>query len=381
MVKLIYLYRNLITYSALYFFPWCPRTTKGEEVVEAVFVTGLSSCEYWLRQRELHLCPSRSLVDVLQDPLTGPGDCARIQTLGTTVPSSDRMRELCEGPLRAFARPIHVLVAGAALRRMSRGVVSHVWSGRLPSGAFVRVADHVYVSSPPFCLVQLAGSLSVVDVARLASEWCAVGLPTSWEASGIGRCQPLVTLPDLIRFTAKLRDVRGVARVRKALHYVVAGAASPMESAVALLLSLPRAYGGYGFERPVMNHRIALNHLGKKGDDGDYCLCDLFWPGANVGIEYDSDLCHTGRERIYRDALRRNRLGAAGVEVITVTRGQLKDMDAFDVVARQLAQHLGRSMKAHDEQVDRWRPRAWMLRSEILGAEGCMSAQLLKGRR
>ena len=343
-----------------------------------IFIGGLSAYEYWSRRRRLHLCPHRPLVDMVGDPLTGLGDCARIRTLGAAVPSSEHVKALCQGPLRDLTRPVHVLVSKATLRRTSRNVASHVWSGRLPSGAFVRVAESVYVSSPPFCLVQLAGRLSVVDVVRLVSEWCAVGLPMSFGTSDIGRCQPLVALADLVRFTAKLRDVRGIARVRNALRYVVPGAASPMESAVALLLSLPRRYGGYGFEKPVMNHRLALDRSRGQQGGADHPLCSLFWPEAKVGIEYDNSPRDAGQERLYQDALRHGGPGAAGAKIIPVTRGQLKDIDAFDAVARRLARHLGRSMRVHDEQMNRWRPRAWMLRSEMLGTEGCMSAQLLR---
>lgn len=51
----------------------------------------------------------------------------------------------------------------------------------------------------------------------------------------------------------------------------------------------------------------------------------MFWPEANVAIEYDSDLEHTGSARIAEDAQRRNDLTALGITTITATREQVMD--------------------------------------------------------
>lgn len=40
--------------------------------------------------------------------------------------------------------------------------------------------------------------------------------------------------------------------------------------------------------------------------------CDLLWPTASLCVEYDSDMFHTGSQKIARDARRRNALASLG---------------------------------------------------------------------
>lgn len=68
---------------------------------------------------------------------------------------------------------------------------------------------------------------------------------------------------------------------------------------------------------------------------------DLLWRDQRVVLEYDSDAHHTGVDRLNADAARRTQLQAAGYTVITLTRQQLDDPAAFDVVVRALCHALG----------------------------------------
>ena len=148
-----------------------------------------------------------------------------------------------------------------------------------------------------------------------------------------------------------------------------------METAAALLLCLPRRMCGYGFERPAMNYRLSMDQAIQLRGEGSYCLCDLFWSAARVGIEYDSDPHHAQRENLYHDALRRNRLSSLDVEMLTLMRDQLYNLAKFDVVARHLARPFAPCV---DDPV--WKSRALEFRRELLGPCGFVSGRLVRER-
>ena len=61
--------------------------------------------------------------------------------------------------------------------------------------------------------------------------------------------------------------------------------------------------------------------------------------------EYNSDLEHTGAERIARDAIRQSDLNLCGIYEIPITKEQIKKDDLFDNVARQIAEKNGKKLR------------------------------------
>ena len=125
------------------------------------------------------------------------------------------------------------------------------------------------------------------------------------------------------------------------LRYVPEGGASPMESIVALLLSLPTSLGGYGLPVPRMNASLSvpqtLRHVGHRA----HVMPDLLWESSKVFLEYDSDMHHVGADRIASDARRRDALLGMGYSVVTRTRTQYNDVREFDQLAKMLARLMG----------------------------------------
>lgn len=128
-----------------------------------------------------------------------------------------------------------------------------------------------------------------------------------------------------------------------------------METALAMALSMPPRLGGYGLPLPKMNYRVEARKGGADGGAGGksrprYYLCDLYWPGKRVDLEYDSDQEHVGPERISADAERRNDLQALGVTPLTATREQVMNDDGLDRLARQVGGALGVRVRAERVQ-------------------------------
>ena len=114
---------------------------------------------------------------------------------------------------------------------------------------------------------------------------------------------------------------------------------SPMEVKVAMLMCLPRRYGGgavplpgLGFsagippiadrERPRMWERFATISSGQ---------ASISRPRSD-----DSDAVHAATEKLFRDARRRNIIQALGVTSLSLTRGQVMHEAAFEEFIREL---------------------------------------------
>ena len=129
-----------------------------------------------------------------------------------------------------------------------------------------------------------------------------------------------------------------------------------METALSALLSMPKAKGGYGLPLPQLNAAVDV----PKGDwrvaYGRQFRCDLLWPEANLCVEYDSDMYHTGSQKIAHDARRRNALVSLGFTVITATKKQVMSIPGLDQLAFQVAKGIG--MRLRLERVNRKAQRA-----------------------
>ncbi|GAA6490174.1 hypothetical protein K270103H11_27410 [Gordonibacter urolithinfaciens] len=123
-----------------------------------------------------------------------------------------------------LARPLHVIVAGQEQRRPSSEFVCHVWSGPLPKGSVLDTQNGFCVCSPELCFLQMANSLSMVELIMLGFELCG-----TYDVSDgdVRECQPLTSVAKLSAFADKMHGVNGRKNALAALKQVVGGSASP----------------------------------------------------------------------------------------------------------------------------------------------------------
>lgn len=241
-----------------------------------------------------------------------------------------------------IARPLHVLVGSATLRRNSGDVVSHVWSAPLPKGSLLDTENGFCVSSPELTFLQMADGMDLVDLVSLAYEFCGT-YDTSIER--LRTCGQLSTIAKLRAFVEKAEGARGRKKALCALRYAVDGSASPRETVLTMLLCLPYRLGGYRFELPALNHRIDVGARAKKMASKHYYRCDLYWPRAKFAIEYDSDSEHLGSRSAANDSSRRTALDALGIGVLSVTTMQISSRVEMDRIAHHVAQRLGKRVQ------------------------------------
>lgn len=268
--------------------------------------------------------------------------------------------------------PVHFMVAGRAHQRRGRDAICHVCTEPTPPGSLVRIGSDDLAASPELCLFQLASMVPLSKAVQIGYELCGTYNIDGYASSGFTRRDPLTT-PELCRsFMRKMTARPGLQAARKAVDLIIPGSASPMETIVAMLLSIPRRLGGYGLPQPILNAKIKVTGSRlRSGWSSGMRICDLYWPDHRVAVEYDSNDWHVGNDRISSDASRRVTLENAGVNVITITNQQVRDRTRMDEAARLLAKMLGVRLRCSAD----WMARQIELRESLLAAPSCASRE------
>lgn len=282
-------------------------------------------------------------------------------------------------------RPVDLLVPDRRMRSQGKGAKFHPWTHVTFPHAFVRVHENLLVSRPELVIVQLSGahakldglfdgfmaSLRAEEEARAAfgaeGERLVVENPVKWEnrrrlvEAAVLACEfagryrlpgagggvdydarPVMSLASLAEVLETLGSrgySQAVHRAQSVRALAFDGSASPMETSLALMLTLPLEFGGFGLPRPQLNAPINVSVPG-----GQMTVTpDFLWREQSVAFEYDSDEFHAnkGREQAGRDALRANALLVGGYRVFRATTQMVRTLEGVALLAGQLAAALG----------------------------------------
>ena len=268
-------------------------------------------------------------------------------------------------------RPLELAVFDRARRTRGKKYRTRELPQTLPADALVRVNPNLYFVCPELIVSQMAPSLSAIQLAKLIMELCgSYSLSSDVDLRNKAKYQlePVTSLERIKRYSS-LTKVRGGAKtLREALSYALEGSASPGETVLALMMSLPRESDGYGFAKPALNASLTVpdEHIGRVG--GTKYSLDSFWQEAYTDLEYesvefhldplaaaslvtakdgerDSDPSVEMRRREYiakADADRRRfrDLQFLGIHVIPVTSFDLSSVRRLDQVAYALAKNI-----------------------------------------
>ena len=242
---------------------------------------------------------------------------------------------------------VHLVVGTGVARRHTPGLNCHTWGRREQAWPVVDLGNGVFVSSPEFLFLQMANVLDDLPLTFLACELCGL---YGFKDDRLTFRQPLTTIAQIEAFLDRRAGARGHERATRALKYAVERSRSPMETALALRLTLPRRRGGYGLEKPLLNYGLAVP--GEFASTGEALTIspDLCWPEHRLAVEYESDQHHSGEPSVARDSRRRLLLDGLGYAVITVTNAQTKGVREFDVLAHAIARKLGKRFR--DERAE-----------------------------
>lgn len=290
----------------------------------------------------------------------------RICELPSGAPSA---RDMSDHPLvrsGVLSLPIHVL---ALESRKSGAALAIHRTQPLPEESLRAVilpglSEPLFVTRPELTFVHMASLLSFPRAVHLGYELCGTFAPDKSQPFGVRSRRPLTSLEKIASYLDRAGGIRGVKAARAALPYILDGSASPRESTLAELLTLPYARGGSKIERPEMNGVVPIPSQSDWASNRSSFRCDLLWRDKGVAIEYDSTLCHTGSTRIANDASRRNALESLGFTVMTATWKQVANYQEYNRFVHILSGHLGTRTR---HTCSDYPTRQFALRRELLG--------------
>lgn len=255
--------------------------------------------------------------------------------------------------------PISVLVNDAAARRQSSSISSRYCPYDLPAGSFYRLRDNLYLASPELVFARMGNLVSDIRLAEIGLNLCGRYYKNLDTGKIDDRCELLTTPAKLKRYLDSIPDMRGCAKARKALRWVLANSGSPMESKMKLQFANPLWTGGLGLPYTHMNYDISAGRLAGLTEQNDFCI-DLANPDLKEGAEYDGEESHQDSSK---DKRRRNALEALGWHITPIDKSVLYNAEATKQAGLQIAKHLGLRIQF---------PKHWEEKFERMRKELCL---------
>lgn len=231
-------------------------------------------------------------------------------------------------------KDITVTNPNQAYRRKNHNV--HLCKLLLPRGAVVKY-QNMLIASPELVFLELANELNIHQLILLGLQMCShpPGKPS----------KAITTKRKLKEFLKKTSRHYGSAKAKRAVKYIENGSNSIMESIVFMILTLPYQLGGFGLSGVRFNYEIVLDSTAKKSLGQKRCYVDLFYPDANLAVEYDSSEHHDDSDKYDQDMFRSNTIKSQGVDVFHLTKSQLYQKKACELFAHNISMRLGKRLR------------------------------------
>lgn len=270
---------------------------------------------------------------------------------------------------------LDMLVSKRTDRRRTKHLATHLCSNELPAGSFISLGHwrgdlDAYVCSPELAYLQAAHDGDAAEAIyagyAMTSDYRLDNLaPGGVTSRDKGMRDGRLTTKELIAaYIDKSPKVRELAKAKALLAYVIEGSRSPRESGLCMFMSLPARYGGYALGKAELNKKYFIRDGYGDGRKGKLRVLErtpdiALTAKAEVGldkvragllpevltalVDYDSDAIHDGREKIRKDAERRNELQMLnGVAYFTVTTDQASDYDKLVRLCERVRRKLRR---------------------------------------
>lgn len=231
------------------------------------------------------------------------------------------------------------------------------------------------VESPEARFIRASRELDLPELIMLGFEYCGSYASVPENPRGFVPRKPLTSTDKLQSAIARAEGQRGVKQARRALSCVKPHSASPGETGMSMLLGMPHILGGLNLKGSYLNYEIRLGKRARAMFGTSSFRCDMYWPDHKLAVEYDSDLCHTGSDRIANDSKRRNALLFMGNTVISITRKQVNSFPEMNKTARIIANHLDMRLRPRTKD---FHARQFALRATVLAGSSARSGQFLR---
>ncbi len=225
----------------------------------------------------------------------------------------------------------------------------HVCPAHIPR-SYLKIRADLYVACPELAFVQAASLLDFLSLVEFGNVLCSTYCSNDFSPAGFSPREALTSQKRIEHFISRNHHLRGSHVAQRATAYLCDGSASPAETNVAMLMTLPHKYGGYGFRHAFLNYRIDINAKSARVASKSFYKADLAWPQKKLTLEYDSDSHHANPEGIAADSKKRNALAIAGWTTVSLTRAQLYSRAEMDKVALFVAKRLEKRMAVRTDQ-------------------------------
>ncbi len=256
---------------------------------------------------------------------------------------------------RGFPRelPMTLLFEGRAFRSHRTNIQIRRWNGRVPAGSLCK-AGNFLTASPEFCFLLVASDIRricqeglrdwqyIIVLVELGCELCGTYSKQISKRGFINRKNQLVGTWQMRDFVCHMAHERGAKLAYKSLFWVIDGLNSPMETAVYLMMCLPRTWGGLALPRPWSNSNLSVpeelwNKTWKR-----HVMPDLYWPEQGLVVEFFGEDFHAGNER--EDLERQEIEQDMGLKIVTFWKEDVLDLKRFNAKAASVARYLGREL-------------------------------------
>jgi hypothetical protein len=168
---------------------------------------------------------------------------------------------------------------------------------------------------------------------------------TKLKGTSLWMRKPLIELNELHEYARKMKSRKWGTKFYNAAQLVTGIAASPLEVAGIILLSLPRSRGGAGFRNVYVNDFTPLTAsaqsiAGQKVCYGDIVIVNPTIMKAGI-VEIQGEVIHGSGAVLDHDAKRMTALQSMGYDVFLVTHDMLNEAEQLDAIVRSLCSRLG----------------------------------------
>lgn len=272
------------------------------------------------------------------------------------------------GQFPQLSLPLHVCATRRGPDVSPRLARVHRSRVALPAGSAIRLSDDIYCSSPEHVVVQMAPSLTRLEVIFLLGELLGTyAIAPDHEDGMFDRRRPLTTRERILAHLDALGPVPGTAQVRAALAVACERSASPYETRLSMRLGLKPALGGYHLRVLSMNAPLEVVRIGSALGSGtrkpDVLLgsTSVHAPFSGVSFDYNGGV-HRTPDAFERDARRQNEMLAVDFKNYVLTKSLYDDLDYMDDLVARARSDLGVNPPhlTRDEAVRRRARRAWL---------------------
>ena len=267
-------------------------------------------------------------------------------------------------PKETSSAPVHILVPKASQRKKGPEYICHILSENLPDNSFIEVAPDIYVICPELCFLLAANYYPIHKLVLLGNDLCATYYSDNRSQYGQQHRPPVTCKKAVIDYLNKCFNIKGLKKALVGIKYVLDNSNSPMESIIAVLMTLPISYGGYALLAPDLNQEIVLSPSGAMYLGRKTCRGDAVWEDERLVLEYDSLSAHLSLEQFHYDKKRASAIAMSGYRIISVTSDQLKNFRAVENLFETLRHELG--MRKYQTRFDKYLDKRYQIIHELI---------------